>query len=252
MDPNYDPRMTLVRKKPLCMVKIDPTSTVKKLQRKVQDICSKGAGECRHSNARITGKLNLLSSLSPRLPDPDTQSSVRMYNGSSVDSGSVKPGSQMMHKHRSPAKPSRISGLQTPRLNLESALGSQDGTKRHKRTAMQQPPSSDQRSSSLIQNDSSLMRESTMSRPGRKSTALNKGDRVRQQTMNTVVKGSLEQIGNDVIADIQHYHGELKQVQAELKKIKDARYKQEQSLEALDGEELAEAKAKIKASDQTA
>ena len=87
--------MTLVRKKPVCMVRIDPTSTVKKLKRKVQDICSKGAGECRHSNTQITGKLNLLASLSPKLPDlTDAVSSVRMFAGTpSMESQSMKPGS---------------------------------------------------------------------------------------------------------------------------------------------------------------
>ena len=53
VDVNYDPKMTHVRKKPLCFVRIDPTSTVKKLTRKVKDVCSKGANECRHSNMRM-------------------------------------------------------------------------------------------------------------------------------------------------------------------------------------------------------
>ena len=31
VDVNYEPRMTSVRKKPVCLVRIDPKSTVKKL-----------------------------------------------------------------------------------------------------------------------------------------------------------------------------------------------------------------------------
>ena len=52
-DTNYEPRMSHVRQKPICLVRLDPSSTAKKLNRKVRDICSKGKNDCRHSNIRI-------------------------------------------------------------------------------------------------------------------------------------------------------------------------------------------------------
>ena len=87
--------MSHVRKKPICFVRIDPASTVKKLNRKARNICSKGATECRHSNMRMAQKLDKLQALSPRIEEY----SVSHINGAaasaSIDSGSVKPGSQM-------------------------------------------------------------------------------------------------------------------------------------------------------------
>jgi len=78
IDPLYEPKMTQVRKKPVCMVRIDPTSTVKKLSRKYQHICSKGELECRISNNRLTNQLNRLSALSPRIDE--NLINIRMHN----------------------------------------------------------------------------------------------------------------------------------------------------------------------------
>jgi hypothetical protein len=53
VDPNYQPKMTQVRKKPICMVKIDAGLTTKKLNKKAKNLCSKGELECRISNRRL-------------------------------------------------------------------------------------------------------------------------------------------------------------------------------------------------------
>lgn len=94
-DVNYEPRMSHVRKKPLCLVRIDPTSTVKKLNRKVRDVCSKGANECRHSNIRMAQKLDKLQALSPRIEEYSISNANGIAASASIESGSMKPGSQM-------------------------------------------------------------------------------------------------------------------------------------------------------------
>lgn len=96
VDVNYEPRMTHVRKKPVCFVRIDPATTVKKVNRKARDICSKGASECRHSNIRMAQKLDRLHALSPKIEEY----SLSQYNAAAggylnEDSNTNKPGSQM-------------------------------------------------------------------------------------------------------------------------------------------------------------
>ena len=53
VDVKYEPKMSQVRKKPLCLVKIDDKKTERRKRNFELDLCSKGTKECRHSNSRL-------------------------------------------------------------------------------------------------------------------------------------------------------------------------------------------------------
>ena len=92
MDVNYEPRMKLVRKKPIYSVRMDPKVTKRRLAKKAQELCSKGAGECRVSNARVATQLGRLKALSPKVDE--AMLSARLHGGaaSEIDGQSILAG----------------------------------------------------------------------------------------------------------------------------------------------------------------
>ena len=69
VDVNYEPKMSMVRKKPLFPVKMEPTKGIIKLQKREKHVCSKGENYCKISNNRLQEQIKKLSAMSPKIDE---------------------------------------------------------------------------------------------------------------------------------------------------------------------------------------
>ena len=155
-DTNYEPRMSHVRQKPICLVRLDPSSTAKKLNRKVRDICSKGKNDCRHSNIRIAQKLDKLQALSPRIEEYSVSNANGIAVSASIESGSIKPGSQMTFRGDGGIGGNRLSLGNQPDKVRKKVTGSAPRKFMKKQI---RPPQGDRSSSTMLVNDLSNLRD---------------------------------------------------------------------------------------------
>ena len=100
-------------KKPICLVRIDPTATVRRLKKKANEICSKGKSECRFSNRRVTDQLKKLSGMSPRF---DETIDIQMFGGGSAtpNLATLPPSSHRgasKNQHRSLSKQQKQTSM---------------------------------------------------------------------------------------------------------------------------------------------
>ena len=148
--------MSHVRQKPICLVRLDPSSTAKKLNRKVRDICSKGKNDCRHSNIRIAQKLDKLQALSPRIEEYSVSNANGIAVSASIESGSIKPGSQMTFRGDGGIGGNRLSLGNQPDKVRKKVTGSAPRKFMKKQI---RPPQGDRSSSTMLVNDLSNLRD---------------------------------------------------------------------------------------------
>lgn len=96
--------------------------------------------------------------------------------------------------------------------------------------------------------------DSELGAPGGKKKAkvvrMSRGDALRREVYDKVLQNQMARSDLNLVFKIQKYNESIKHVESELQKIKDERKKDELKLEALDGDELKAAKAKLKKEDK--
>ena len=100
--------MSQVRKKPLCLVKIDDKKTERRKRNFELDLCSKGTKECRHSNSRLASQINRLNALSPRVDDAFVAARMMsLRTPSNMDMQSAKPASSVTFQRTPSMRPNQ-------------------------------------------------------------------------------------------------------------------------------------------------